>query len=400
VPLPGDNFVLRQPGHAAALAAITSLALLTTSTSLLGCASSRRVNTHDMVEVRGVIRDREGIGVSSVEVFLDRADDAWTKGWAVTTDRDGRFRMRVERGPYRWILFSRDARIPTVKGDTVHLAEPHEQLNYTYGGLKVEGRIFGPNGRPMKAGSVEAFGSDTNRMFIHMTGVIENGRYRIFLPASSYSFHANPSPARYAKVELAPQVRISADTTIDFTAAGHLVAGRVTLGQSKPLRGAEVRVGGGGDSLIISARDRTRSDGRFELYLPNGGYGIVLLPGPKDGHVAPRTYHLTVDGPQTISLDAAGVVWHGIVRDSTTRLPLRSVSVAARNPQFSTPLVCETDGQGRFMFVLEPGREYVLSVGKPRFIPRGERVRGVIAGKDSTFDLYLGSSGDPTSGLK
>jgi hypothetical protein len=252
----------------------------------------------------------------------------------------------------------------------------------------------------MKAGSVEASGTDSTHMGIDITGVVENGRYRMFLPASSYWLHASPSPERYAKTKGAPEVRISADTTIDFTVGGHLITGRATLGPSRPLRGAEVRVGGGGDSLIISASDRTRGDGRFEVYLPTGGYGIVLLPGPHDRHIATRTYPLTVDGPRTISLDAAGVIWHGVARDSTTRLPLRSVNVMARDTKLSAQLVCRTDGLGRFMFVLEPGRQYVLSVGKPKLIQRGEQVRGAFASKDSTFDLYVGASGELTSGLK
>jgi hypothetical protein len=52
------------------------------------------------------------------------------------------------------------------------------------------------------------------------------------------------------------------------------------------------------------------------------------------------------------------------------------------------------------MFVLEPGREYVLWAGKPPLVPRGEQARGLPAVKDSTIDLYVGKSGNLISGLK
>jgi len=367
-----------------------AIVLLAVIAGPVGCSSVHEASPPTTVVVSGVIRDREGIGIAGVVVFLDPADDKRTTGTSVATNHKGEYRLRVRKGPCCWMLFADHVRVQSVvKGDTILLAKPNERLDYCYGGLKVEGRILGPNGIAMKAGSVEAFGGvdPISRYSIDATGTVENGRYRMFLPASTYWLHAEPHPNRYPKIEREPRVRISADTTIDFTASGHLVTGTATIGPSRPLRGAEVEAHGKGvDGLEISAFDKTRHNGRFDLYLPSGDYAILVKPGPKDRHIAPRFVDFKVAGPQSVLADLAGVVWRGTVRDSTTRLPLRFVKVAARG---WFPLVCKSDGRGRFKFILKPGVVYALALDTGNSYYTREPVGGAAASNDSTFDLYV-----------
>jgi hypothetical protein len=254
----------------------------------------------------------------------------------------------------------------------------------------------------MKAGSVEALGNDPAGWVISLTGAIENGRYRMFLPASTYWFTSSPLPDRYPKIESGLQIRISADTTIDFAASGHLVTGMATLGRAEPVRGANVEAHGKCvDGLEISAYDKTRGDGRFELYLPSGGYSILVRPGRKDRHITPRFLRFTVEGPKTISVDLTGVVWRGTVRDSSTRLPLRSVYVVATMTRGGFFVVSKSDGRGRFMFVLEPGQEYALKVelSNPNSSESGLMVswRGMTPLSISTSALVGDRSRDPGS---
>lgn len=376
------------------LAILSVIPLIAAIVAPLGCSSTRELSPSTIANVHGVIRDRDGIGVAGISVCFDPADDGRSTSTCAPTDRNGEYRLRVRKGPYFWMLFSWRVRVPTVGRDTVILTERDQRLDYRCGGFKVEGRVLGPDGIPMKAGSVDVFGGvdPISRYEIDVRGTIEDGRYRVFLPASTYWFRANPRPDRYPQIEGGPKVPISADTTINLIASGHLVAGRATLGRLGSLRGAEVEAHGKSvDGLDVSAYDRTRGDGRFDLYLPKGDYGILVKPGPSNRNISLGVFDFTVDGPRKLAVNLGRVVWRGTVRDSITRAPLRGVYVIAAMPRGSVILVSKSDGRGRFMFVPNEGWEYGLmaQVNDPTFVER--RIGGTVANNDSTFDFYVGN---------
>lgn len=359
--------------------------------ALGACAPTNVSTSPKPVEVRGVIQDRDGVGVAGVNVFLDPADDRDQIGTSAITGDNGEYRLRVKSGRYKWTLFAHDLRVPDLFGDTIELSPPAARLNYRYGGFKVEGRIVGPNGAPLKAGIVAAIGTGSQGYMIFPKGAIENGRYRMFLPASRYFLRAEPEPDFYPRTEIRGYVRISADTTIDFSATGHLVTGRVITRGFGAVRGVRVGAYGIAGGLTISAHDVTRADGRFRLYLPSGEFGIGVSPSRGTSYFEHQSFHYTVDSPRTIALELGEAVWRGTVRDSTTRLPIRFTNVIARQGRklMATTLICKSDGLGHFLFAVRRGRKYALSVDQGKSEIGRTVVMEVEAQNDSTFDLFV-----------
>lgn len=352
------------------------------------------------MEVHGVIRDRDGVGVEGVDVCFDPTDDDRSVYWCQRTNRMGAFRMWVRPARYRPILRARHVRVPDVDLETMALTLPSNELNYRYGGIRIVGRLLGPGGKPVQSGSVEALGSGPDRRGFYVESKFSEGHYTLFVPPTSYYFKTRPMPAYLPSLEGERMgASASSDTTIDFSADGHLITGKVTIRNGIPLPSADVEVYGLSlpDSVEVSARNTTKSDGSYRFCLPAGGYAFIVRPGPRTRFVLPRTLSVEVTAPRTNNLDLSGVEWTGIVRDSVTGSPLKSVAVTATitlgNGAYRyVSAASVSDGKGRFRLVLESGRTYLLSLSKAdgRIAPK--EVWGMVAGSDSTFDVLVRTS--------
>ncbi len=373
----------------AARASVLGLSVTAGLTFVLSCASSPTPGRRSTVEVRGIIRDRDGMGVEGVGVLLDPADDDQTILTGVPTDGKGSFKIRVRPGPYRVILDNNNSlRVPTAYLDTIWLTPPTARLDYQYGGIKVEGRLLGPGGMPIQSGSIQALGGDLSGYLNTVEASVVGGHYMLFVPPGRYYFESKPLPARFPSFE-GREIDISTDTTIDFSAEGNQLIGRVVLGAEGPMPDAEVYANGSAAGLPVSAHDETRRDGSFRLYLPPGGYTFQVVPGASHAFVVPRLFSRAVSVPQTIDLDMSGTVWSGTVRDTITGSPLRLVRVvAAFTLASSISAVSVSDGEGRFRLVLQPGHVYTLSLSSSdgRIVPK--QVSRVRAGNDSALELF------------
>lgn len=376
-------------GRAIRLLAATGAMALTALVP--NCASVPTAHPSSTVDVRGRIRDPEGIGVESVRVFLGTDSVPWTStGVSVLTDRRGDFRMRVTPGRYRAMLFALYARVPDALIGTVWLRAPAAKLDYTYDGLRIQGHLIGPGGQPVHRGRVAVLGHGRNGFNAYMAAEVDGGRYEVFGPPGEYLFVTMPSPGWLPSVHGNQMIDISADTTIDLPAGGNLVTGKVTLGPGKPLAGVRVEANGDPGGRETSAWDRTRHDGGYRLCLPPGSYSLTVRPDPSHAFISERFFPHTITAPQTIDLDMTGTAWRGTVRDSATGAALEAITVSATTPTGGHVLAADrTAADGRFMLILTPGWDYALSLSSregqpgPRLLPANR------AGNDTTLDLLV-----------
>jgi hypothetical protein len=360
--------------------------LLAGATTCIGCSSARPSSpAGDTVELRGVVRDRDGTGVRDVLVSLDPLCDGRSLWISAPTNRKGEYLHLVPRGAYRWRLDTSFNRVPRVDLDTILLSGPRERLDYRYGGVRIRGRVTGPRGEPLEAGSVMASGIDAAGREIVLSGEVEGGRYQMFLPPSTYSLHFEPRPRRYPN-QRHFGIPIAGDTTIDFRVEGHRVRGSVTVSGSRRLRAARVVARRMTKENPLEAWDRTSRDGRFELYLPTGSYGFLVVPEHQDEFVAPQLFHREVSGPHSLDLTLHGVRWSGVVRDSATDQGVPRVEVTASGWHTPGSARTKTDHHGRFELLVRRGERYQLVAQMKH---RALWHREVEAGEDSSLTLHV-----------
>jgi hypothetical protein len=232
---------------------------------------------------------------------------------------------------------------------------------------------------------VRALGWSDSVFLLSAESTLRDQRYRLFLPRGEYRFTATPPPSALGlPTTRTDPIMIAADSTIDLSVTGNPVSGSVLLG-AIPLAGATVLAQSGD----VSARDTTRSDGSYTLFLPSGNYSFRVYPGREDLYIMPRSYGASISGPQSIPLDLSGTDWTGTVRSATDSTVVPAVDVRAVDSFSFDSGVSTTDMAGMFHVVLQSGRtfEIQLSSTSSGIIPR--QIHGIPAGADSTFDLFV-----------
>jgi hypothetical protein len=363
---------------------MVALALLVT-----GCASSEPVKS-GLVDVYGVIRDREGVGVQGIYVYVDDQCSS------PPTDAHGRFRIPARPGRHSFLLDGFNVPFPAVHIDTVVVGPSATRLDYRYGGFKVEGRLAGPGGRAID-GVVNVFGNSPDTDYgIRVRSRLKRGRYVFFIPRGVYYFQTEPTVEYYPATDggrRPPKIQIDADTTIDLSASGHLVEGRVTL-RGQPLSRVTVEVRGvaWADTVETSAVSTTTSKGRYRLFVPNGSYTFFIHREPYLSPFAVRWFRREIRGPERIETNLPMTYWSGVVRDSVTGAPVESVTLWAGDPRDQTypssyGAMSMSDRTGRFRMELEPTRTYLLWWSKGNVIPR--KFGTAVAGNDSTLEVRV-----------
>jgi len=378
------RYSLTQTRFPALLMPVVALALLAT-----GCASNPPSHG-GLVEVHGVIRDRDGAGVEGLDVGFDSADGHWHYWRTQRTDRNGTFRMFVRAGTYRPVLSARHVRVPTVFLNTIVIALPSTELNYRYGGVRIGGRLMGPGGKPVESGTIKALGYGPGNESDAESQLFKS-HYTLFVPPGAYMFVTRPGPTYLPSIDrFAIGPRIVSDTTIDFPADGNLITGRVLLGSRAVPRKAEIQAWSTTKDIEVSAYDKINADGRYRLYLPDGNYTFSLRHAPATRFVCLRSLSYEVNAPATINLNFSSGEWTGTVRDSMSRAPVQSVQVMATDTRLGGgEAISETDRRGRFRLVLDPGSNYTLSLRANHGNNLLRLIPGAFSGRDSTFDVLV-----------
>lgn len=345
------------------------------------------------IAVSGRATDRTGVPIADVAVYFDpgqRSPQSFYPNQQARTDSTGSYSLEVVAG--YWQVSVRPP--PNVAFDyrkfdsRVIVSPEHSRFDFVFDGARVQGRVIDPTGAILDSGYVSAsrlvgspYGDD------YAWTEVRGGRFFLLLPAGTYSFYASPRDfASGIPSTVTGDVTVQADTTIDIVMLGELVAGVVAGPGGAPLESLIVTASG----QYAGSRARTGVDGKYALYAPPGDYRFILEPRPVESYILIRISSLrTINGPSTFDFDLSGVEWSGAVRSSATLLPIEGVKISAVlfADSYNRIARATSNASGQFRLVLEPNREYSLTIHSPGM--EDLTYPGIFAAADTTFDILL-----------
>jgi hypothetical protein len=349
-----------------------------------------------LLDVAGRITTPLGDGLAEMQLYFEPQSQSARSffGWGhARTDSLGHYALQLYPGTYEVVVdlditeSHGDYSVGIVYRDRVTFTSSRTRLDLAIAGHLVTGRVRDPLGADLDSGFVGASAPGPYDSGIYTSTSVRAGRFAVFLPAGVYDFAAYSrdyySGFPWARIEGIP---VYADTSIELTMTGDPVTGIVT-GPEGPL--VDVLVIASGE---IASRVRTSADGRYRLYVPPASYRFFLEPGPANRHILTRVTSLyPVAGPTTMDFHLTGPTWSGWIREEGAGAPLpnRRVSAVMFGDSYGRAATDTTDASGAFTLVLEPGREYSLSVYEPGESDPRFTIPAVFASADTTFDLVL-----------
>ncbi len=336
-----------------------------------------------LVHVLGSVRDRDGVGVREVLVRAYGWPFGSREGNA-TTDTSGAFTMDLPEGEYRVSMETPNGSgFRYVYLERVSITRRSPRIDYRYTGILVQGTVRSPTGAPLDSGAVRFFEEVSgDGAYLHF----RNGVFSAFVPrAATYQVTLDSWDPRFPPAS--PRtIPIAADTTLALQIDAALLTGTIFGPDGAGLEGAAINALTKDYYPIAPAG----SGGEYELWVPEGSYRVRVAPPSSARFILPRiTPLVTISGPTRLDVSLAGTRWSGFVRSSvdSSVIPSAGVTAAMFADYYLRSAFDLTDGAGKFDLVLEPGKEYDLSVAVPSmelFV-----VRGMVARADSTFDVYV-----------
>lgn len=340
--------------------------------------------------VSGTVKDQSGRPVQDV-LFRFRAVSApavvATYHETASTDASGRYTVSLYPGTYEVTAGMGEFGSNEVWTGLVAFDASHDDLSITISGVRVTGTVLTPIGSLLDSGYVYAIGTPTgSEENVYVNTRFGSGEFHVYLPAGTYRFISHPMVYSGYPSGRVDDVAVRADTTLQIEMKGDPVTGTVLGRAGTPLESAVVRADGDSNGASV----RTGSDGSYRMYLPPGMYRFWILPAEESILERVTTLH-SITGPSTFDFSVDGAAWSGTVRRAGTPGGLPGAAVEARmfGDNFGRSAVDTTDAAGEFQLLLEPGREYSLSVIlPPRYTPEFLHP-GLIANADTTFDIVL-----------
>ena len=332
------------------------------------------------VHVLGSVREREQ-GVSGVQVEArGRAWNLHGEAGRAVTDSSGNFTMDLAEGEYEVVVDPPSSTGLDFDYFNILITKKSPRIDYVYGGVRIQGTVFSPTGAIADSGYVSfATGSEGAYRAFH------SGHYSLLLPrAASYETWVGAWAPGYFSRSLGKTV-IASDTTIDLHLNGYSMSGMALGPDGLGLGGVFIL----GEGPTFYSRTVSESGGNYQLWVAEPGARFRMFPPSNMPNVMPRsTSFIYISGSLTRDLSLVGTRWNGIVRSSADSAAIASVRVEADfiGNAYQAAAVDSTKMDGHFELVLEPGREYDLLIVREN---ASRRIYGLIAGADSTFDIYL-----------
>jgi hypothetical protein len=336
-----------------------------------------------MVQVSGSILDRDGAGLRVAIRFYGYGRGIRTEDYETLTDASGAFTKDLPEGRY-------DVEVVPPFGSGFSRAylrvsiTPHSRrIDYRYSGILIQGTVLSPSGAPVDTGEVLFNGP--SGPYSH--GSFRNGAFKVLVPGpGTYGLLLYSWSPEFRSKE-GRSITVTSDTVVVLNIADAAVIGTIFGPNGIGLEGARIEPG----PPEIYSSVRSGPGGAYELWVSDGDYRFRVWPPSDMQFVLPRiTPLVAVSGVTNFDASLAGARWSGSVRSSadSSAIPNALVTVRITDPFYGRSARDLTGMDGAFEIILEPGREYDISITGSS-LPREFWVRGIVAGADSTFDLYV-----------
>lgn len=302
----------------------------------------------------------------------------------MTTNPSGGFELDLPEGEYEvYISPPEELGLGSVTIDRVSITQKSPRIDYRYTGIRVQGTVLAPSGAFVDSGHVSVYVPD--EFYVFQT--LKNGAFSVLVARSGTyritAYSLDPSMPSSASQTLA----LTVDTTLAIQIEGDLVSGTLFGPDGAGLEGATIRAEG------FYSYAEAKAGGTYQFWVRPGGYRFRIAPPDDMRFILPRiTSFRTISGPTNVDASLAGTRWSGLVRWATDSSVVTSarISAAVVADYYNRSAVDTTSNDGAFELILEPGKEYDLSIystaqAKPLVIG------GLIAGADSTFNIYVPS---------
>ncbi len=383
----------RRPGRAALRSwlGVALLAALSISCSELPTQPLR------LVTVTGVILDRDGAPLQYVRVDFQNSEripeyfngplDPHYFAYPIT-DANGFYSAQVYEGPYTvGILAPQGSGYPYEVRLSARLAPGRAHVDYRYEGVRIHGRIYGPDGSRITGTGTYAFGSTAGGGSSWIYARDWGAGFSMLVPPGVYAFEPGAPSGTGIPFRVFRGYTIAADTTLEFHLDGFAVSGAVTGPDGEALAGVDVIA----QSSDAGCDDISGADGGYLLHLPAGRYQWRVISSGSLSYIASRGFAATsVTGPAQYDFAMGGVRWSGTVRVLPDSVPARGYEVSAGSNQVWSRSYASTrtDSSGAFRLVVPAGL-YQLRFANGATSEPHWYLDNVIAAGDSTLDVLL-----------
>jgi len=354
---------------------------------LLAASCSNQLPTKPLatVHVEGSIRDRDGAGLSGVQVHIFGSGFGTTNAYAMT-DSTGAFELDLLEGKYVIYLWAPEGLgLSDLRLDNVSVTPDSRRIDYRYTGILIRGTVLAPTGASLDSGHVQIYSEGEGNYYAVQQ--FHSGSFSFLVPGPGmYRVSVHPLKDSFPRLDN-QALAVTGDTTLVIQIHGVPVAGRVLGPDGAGLEGATIDA----ERYGLRSYGKSGPGGTYEFWVPEGGYRFLISPPYDMTFILARiSSFVTISGPTTLDVSLAGTRWSGLVRSlaDSSVVSDAGISAAVVADSYNRRAIDRTGADGAFELVLEPGKEYDLSIiNSPGLQPLV--IRGLVAGADSTFDVYV-----------
>ncbi|HET7498808.1 MAG TPA: carboxypeptidase-like regulatory domain-containing protein [Candidatus Eisenbacteria bacterium] len=374
--------------RAAAFAALLLLAL-----GLTSCGDTPTA-PKAIVPVSGTILDRDGNPIQAVYIYFEdrgphtAGSDPFI-GRAIT-NVSGQYSASMPEGRYRiYILPPSFTAYAGIVLDDRTIQRPGLRLDHRFQWARLAIHPTASGGQTaadLRAYVFPEADDAYSHYFFQGDTRLSGSEREAFVPAGSYRVQLYLYGIGFGYPVQTRSVSFSADTTLEAAFTGNVVTVHVTGQNGIPMENAHVTA----YSPSATVPAITDAAGSATLYMPSATYRMQVASPSSE--IMPRSMvSLVVSADATIDFDLSGTEWSGILRRISDDQPIPDVGVEADDINGTRGAFSQTDGSGRFHFIVATGRLYRITAYDDQWRTLGS-FEPVASGSDSTFDLRVDPS--------